>query len=109
MAVVVRDLGASLDHYARLLPGRTRRCWTFTAAQPTTVEYRGGSTTFTARLALDDRSPQLELIEPLDGDSIHRDWLVEHGGGLHHVGVVVESVAEVVVQMTSAAYPVIQA
>ena len=26
-----------------------------------------------------------ELIQPLDGPSIYKEWLDEHGEGLHHV------------------------
>ena len=36
----------------------------------------------------------MELIQPLEGASIHRDWLAERGEGLHHIGVVVPSVAQ---------------
>jgi len=29
---------------------------------------------------------EIELIEPLEGDNIYRDFLREHGEGIHHVG-----------------------
>jgi methylmalonyl-CoA/ethylmalonyl-CoA epimerase len=29
---------------------------------------------------------ELELVEPLEGDNIYRDFLREHGEGVHHVG-----------------------
>lgn len=29
---------------------------------------------------------EIELIEPLEGDSIYRDFLRDHGEGVHHVG-----------------------
>jgi hypothetical protein len=35
----------------------------------------------------------LELIEPLDDDSIYADFLREHGEGLHHVGLDVPNYA----------------
>lgn len=28
---------------------------------------------------------EIELIEPLEGPSVHRDFLAEHGEGVHHV------------------------
>ena len=43
----------------------------------------------------------MELIQPLEGDSIHRDWLAERGEGLHHVGVVVPSIARAVESMAA--------
>jgi catechol 2,3-dioxygenase-like lactoylglutathione lyase family enzyme len=41
-------------------------------------------------------SVQWELIEPLDDTSIYADFLRQHGEGLHHVGVAVESYDEAV-------------
>lgn len=61
-----------------------------------------------AGLALNNGSPQLELVEPRKGPSIHADWLAERGEGMHHVGVIVDSLAHAVSAMSQAGYPVIQ-
>lgn len=37
---------------------------------------------------------QLELMEPVDGDSVHRDFLMQHGEGLHHLNFLVDDVDE---------------
>lgn len=29
----------------------------------------------------------VELIQPMDGPSIYKEWLEEHGEGLHHIAV----------------------
>ncbi len=39
---------------------------------------------------------QLELVQPVEGPSIYRDWLEEHGEGLHHLNFLVDDVAEAV-------------
>jgi hypothetical protein len=109
IAVVVVDLEVALERYSRLLGAGPWRCYTFSAAMHTFCEYRGGRTDFSARLALNDQSPQLELIEPRAGASIHQDWLHERGEGVHHVGVIVDSVADAISQMARAGCPVIQA
>jgi hypothetical protein len=54
---------------------------------------------------LNDRSPQYELIEPLDGPSIHGDWLEEHGEGFHHVGYIVQSLQQTTAEMEAAGHP----
>ena len=33
---------------------------------------------------------QLELVQPVDGPSLYRDWLEEHGEGLHHFNFFVD-------------------
>jgi catechol 2,3-dioxygenase-like lactoylglutathione lyase family enzyme len=109
IAVVVRDLETALERYAAVLGAGPWRGYRFTADIHMSCEYRGGPTDFELRLALNDQSPQFELIEPGEGPSIHEDWLNERGEGLHHVGVIVESVAATVTRMTQAGYAVIQA
>jgi hypothetical protein len=59
------------------------------------------------RLALNERRPQYEIIEPLDGPSIHADWLEQRGEGFHHVAYAVDSVAQVAVEMEAAGHPAI--
>ncbi len=38
---------------------------------------------------------QLGLMEPIEGDSIYQDWLMEHGEGLHHLSFLVDSADDV--------------
>jgi methylmalonyl-CoA/ethylmalonyl-CoA epimerase len=108
MAFVVADLEAAIERYSRVLGPSNWRCYTFAAANHAEAEYHGSPTDFSARLALNDQSPQLELIQPLGGESIHQDWLSEHGEGIHHVGVVVDSLEHEIGEMEDAGYPVIQ-
>jgi methylmalonyl-CoA/ethylmalonyl-CoA epimerase len=42
------------------------------------------------------------------GPSIHADWLADRGEGLHHVGVIVDSLVQAVAAMSRGGYPVIQ-
>ena len=59
-------------------------------------------------MALNEQTPQLELIEPIRGPSTHRDWLDERGEGPHHVGIIVESVSAAVSEAAAAGYEVVQ-
>ena len=104
--MVVSDLDLALQRYTEIF-GETRwRIYTF--GPHGRHEYYDAPTTFTVRLALNDASPQIELIQPLEGDSIHRDWLAERGEGLHHIGVVVPSVAAAIDAMTALGCPLMQ-
>ena len=109
IAFVVESLTDALERYQTVLGPRSWRCYTFGARSHATCEYRGGPTDFSVQLALSDGSPQLELIEPVEGPSIHADWLDERGEGVHHLGVIVESVPRIVERMTAAGYEVVQA
>jgi methylmalonyl-CoA/ethylmalonyl-CoA epimerase len=52
-------------------------------------------------------NPQYELIEPVDGPSIHADWLAERGEGFHHVAYAVDSVEAVTAEMEAAGHSAI--
>jgi catechol 2,3-dioxygenase-like lactoylglutathione lyase family enzyme len=108
VAFVVRDLDAALARYTALFGGAPWRCYTFSAAIHRQAEYRGGPTGFSVRLALNDASPQLELIEPVEGPGVHGDWLAGRGEGFHHVGVLVDSLDAAVERMAAAGYAAIQ-
>jgi hypothetical protein len=106
IAFVVADLErAARELDARLAAGPWRG-WIF-GPQGEGREYRGRRADWTLKLALNDRSPQYELIEPLEGPSVHADWLAERGEGFHHVGYVVSSLAETTAEMEAAGHPAI--
>lgn len=52
---------------------------------------------FTARFCfISVGSTEVELIEPLEGDSVWKDFLREHGEGVHHLKYEVESLNETI-------------
>ena len=51
---------------------------------------------------------EIELIELVDGKTIHEDYLKEHGEGLHHIGFQVESLGASVNNAQQAGFKVTQ-
>lgn len=48
--------------------------------------YYGQPANFTARMAFAELGPvELELIQPVEGESIWADFLAQHGPGIHHI------------------------
>ncbi len=92
VAVVVRDLEAYATRQSRLLGNGPWRVYEFGPHMMVRYEHRGVPASGRTLVALNDTHPQIEILQPLSGRSIHQDWLDEHGEGLHHVGAVVESV-----------------
>ena len=106
VAFVVRDLERAARAFDTRLAAGPWRGWVF-GPQGQGREYRGRAAEWTLKLALNSRSPQYELIEPLEGPSIHADWLAEHGDGFHHLGYVVPSLERTTAEMEAAGHPVI--
>ena len=77
-AFVVRDLDRFVGEFDRPLLAGPWRGWVF-GPQGHGREYRGTPAEWTLRLVLNSRSPQFEVIQPLDGPSVHADWLEERG------------------------------
>jgi len=48
---------------------------------------------------------QLELVQPVEGESLYRDFLNKHGEGLHHLNFLVENIDETMTQLTEEGYP----
>jgi methylmalonyl-CoA/ethylmalonyl-CoA epimerase len=111
IGIVVSDLDESLRRSAEIFGHGEKpwRCYSFGGTGRHSRAYRGAPTSLALRLALNDASPQLELIQPLDADSPHGEWLAEHGEGLHHIGFIVPSVEQAVTAMAALGCPVILA
>jgi methylmalonyl-CoA/ethylmalonyl-CoA epimerase len=45
---------------------------------------------------------RIELIEPLEGDTVYADFVREHGYGVHHFGVLVDDMEEALAQAEAA-------
>ena len=109
VAFVVRDVRAGLERITAVFGQRQWRCFRFGSSTHASCEYRGEPTEFSVLVALSDGSPQLELVQPVEGPGVHREWLDVRGEGMQHLGVVVESVPLAVEQMARGGYEVIQA
>jgi Glyoxalase/Bleomycin resistance protein/Dioxygenase superfamily len=60
---------------------------------PDTCTYRGSAADFVAHISFSYAGDtQLELIEPVSGDSIYSEFLDRSGPGLHHVCIEVDDV-----------------
>ena len=86
VAVVVRDIDKALEEYAgRLGIGPW---WVSRYGPPrlTGMRIRGKEIAYSMKLAIAWTGKTMwELIEPVDGPSIYKEFLEEHGEGLHHL------------------------
>jgi methylmalonyl-CoA/ethylmalonyl-CoA epimerase len=111
VGIVVEDIERAIDGHARLL-GLADAAWRRADFGPHSVEklwVRGEPAEFSIRLGFAGEHPELELIEPVSGPSIYREWLDERGEGLHHLAVVVTSLADATSAMEDAGFAVLQA
>jgi len=108
VGIIVSDLEAALEKYNTIWPMGRWKVYTYGPETVPALTYRGEPGMFIERIALTDSSPQVELIEPVRGPSIFHEWMKAHGVGIHHVAMVVDSLAASAKSMEAAGLDVIQ-
>ncbi len=95
---VVRSLDAGIEQMSALGVGP----WYRVPSKPGDVEIYGKTQSITMCIGVAMLGAvQLELTEPVEGNSIHQEFLDTKGEGLHHLGFVVADFDERVTAMTA--------
>ena len=95
IAVVCRDVHATMEAYTKLLGWGP---WHVYRHEPprlhdTVVHGKAvGYTMLGAETHVGDVG--FEFLQPLEGPSIYKEWLEQHGEGLHHIAVMLRDVEE---------------
>ena len=88
IAVVVRDIDDALEKYTRVLGWGP---WNVYEHKPPSLHgtyLHEEPTEYTMIGAEAHVGPiVVELLQPVEGPSIYKEWLEEHGEGLHHIAV----------------------
>ena len=107
MGNVVPDIETAIREYDQDGPGQLWKIWTYDGAQMT---HLGDGTTPVQsrwRLALNDADPQIEFIQPIEGENPYTTFLRGRpSGGLHHYGMFVRDVAAALRPLQLAGYRV---
>lgn len=109
IALVVRDLDATMRRYWESLGVGPWRVYTYGAPLLRDMTYRGKAQEYRMRLALAPLGSQvIELIQPLSDHNIYVEHLDRKGEGLHHVGVFVPSFDRAVADARQQGFSVLQ-
>jgi methylmalonyl-CoA/ethylmalonyl-CoA epimerase len=108
IGIVVRDLESACRRYSTLWQCGPWRIYTYSPAILSHQRYRGEPSAFSVRIALNPTTPQIELLQPLEGPSVYDDWLERRGDGLHHLAVYVEDADEAIASLAAIGYTVVQ-
>jgi len=109
IGIIVRDIEATARTYAEFFGMEMPEInWTDIPEKART-QYRGEPTNARAKLAfMNMGSLQLELIEPDEHPSTWREYLDEHGEGVHHIAFFVKGMKEKIEPMGSQGMPLVQ-
>jgi hypothetical protein len=95
IAVVCNDLQKTMENYTNLLGWGP---WNVYRHEPPQLHHTeiGGKPAGYSMLGAETQVGGVifELVQPMEGPSIYKDWLKRHGEGLHHVAVMLHDFEE---------------
>jgi len=95
VAIVVKDIQRTVENYWSILGIGPWEIYAWEAPLVFERTYYGKPAWAREKIALAQvGAVQLELVQPVEGDSIYQDFLTEHGEGLHHLNFLVDDVDE---------------
>ena len=109
IGIVVRDIDRALDMYMTMWGLKGWNGFVYSSDNVRSLSYMGEPADYRMKVAWCGASPQVELVQSLDGPNIYEDWLQRRGEGLHHLGIMVESIDAEVQVMQEAGYEMLQA
>ena len=92
VGIVVRDIERAIAYYEEVFGIGP---WALFEGEPERCVSAGREVTFRGRMATAQAGRvQVELIQIVEGENIHTEFLASHGEGIHHVGFFVSDLEE---------------
>ncbi len=103
ICVIVPDLDKAVENYWKVFGIGPWTFYTYGKPLVKRMTRHGRPCEYKMRVALANVGPmRIELIEPLEGDTVYSEFVARHGYGVHHVGVLIENMAETLGQAKAA-------
>ena len=92
VCIVVRDLQKTMEHYWTHLGIGPWKIYLLEEPLLREMTLKGKPTKYRMHVAICEmENIWIELIQPLSGDTIYKEFLEQKGEGLHHLGLMVEN------------------
>ena len=103
LGFVVPDLESAVEQFWKLFGIGPWHFYTYGRPLVKTMSYRGRPAEYHMRIALSNIGQlRIELIQPLDGDTVYAEFVREHGYGIHHLGLLVEDMTQALARASEA-------
>ena len=87
LCLVVKDIRKAMRHYVSLGIGPFK-VYKMDTRDMEGVTYKGKPADYSIEVAWAKLGAwTFEIIQPMRGQNIYKDWMAEHGEGLHHLGI----------------------
>ena len=105
---LVEDLEASIRGYIDRFGVGGWQVYTYGPKILNRMIYRGKNTSYSSRIGLNYISgTRIELIQPLEGQTVFNEFIEKHGYGQHHLGIYVDDIRAAITEAEAAGFTVI--
>ena len=95
VCIVVPDLDRAVENFYHIFGIGPWHFYTYGKPLVKRMTRNGEPTEYKMRVALSYFGKmRLELIEPLEGDTVYKEFVEEHGYGVHHLGILTENMQD---------------
>ncbi|HZK33826.1 MAG TPA: VOC family protein [Bacillota bacterium] len=109
VGLVVRDIEKTAGNFAEVFGIKMPDISITDTIDKAETEYKGKPSHARAKLAfIDMGGMQLELIEPDDHPSTWREFLDEHGEGIHHIALNIKGMKDTLAYLENNGMPLVQ-
>jgi methylmalonyl-CoA/ethylmalonyl-CoA epimerase len=103
IAIIVPDLDAAVKNYWERFGVGPWHFYTYGKPLVKRMTRHGKPAEYRMRVALANAGGmRIELIQPLEGDTVYAEFVAKHGYGVHHIGVLTDSMARSLEQAAEA-------
>lgn len=109
ICVIVPDLDKAVENYWKIFGIGPWHFYTYGKPLVKRMTRRGEPAEYRMRVALSQvGNLRIELIEPLEGDTVYVEFVAKHGYGIHHLGVLTDNMAEAITKAEEAGFAMTQ-
>ncbi|MGD2175135.1 MAG: VOC family protein [Candidatus Brocadiaceae bacterium] len=95
ICIIVPDLDEAVENFWNTFGVGPWHIYTYGKPLVKRMTRHGEPTEYRMKVALSYIGQmRVELIEPLEGDTVYKEFVEEHGYGVHHLGVLTENMEE---------------
>ena len=109
ICLIVPDLDKAVENYWKIFGIGPWHFYTYGKPLVKRMTRHGKPAEYKMRVALSHiGSLRLELIEPLEGDTVYSEFVEKHGYGVHHVGVLTDNMQQAIERAAQAGFEMTQ-
>ncbi len=105
ICLVVEDLDRTVENFWKIFGVGPWHFYTYGRPLVKRMTRHGKACEYRMRVALANiGAMRIELIEPLEGDTVYAEFVEKHGYGVHHLGILTDNMAQVVKRAEAAGF-----